>query len=178
LLSDVQPGDQLAVKIEDWRYLCREVTYINESEKRDIEITVGDPEGVHIVLVVDTYEELRENVDLPPKTKYDVWGYTINDDPDDPINKRGDVEAIALLGDDNMELPDKTLDEALEDADIEGEHVEEDAGLAEMREVRDNLEYVIDQLERVNDNEMTLSEYEERLECLAVRNGGDFRVEV
>jgi hypothetical protein len=169
----MEEGDELCISLGNGDYYNMQVSYtLDESGQGDREVFCGDEDRKHLGLVVETEEVEKEN-GYGTRVEWDVYAYTLTDDPDSPTDQY-DIEALCVMGDD-VRSPDMTLEEIIEEAEGTDLDVEPDA-VNEMvegfEEMRKELEYVMRQAEKVQESEITLAEYENRLSAYEVKKGG------
>lgn len=176
--NDMEEGDELCVSLGNGDYYNMQVAYtLDESGQGDREVFCGDEERKHLGLVVDIEETEKEN-GYGTEVEWEVYAYTLNEDPDDPIDKY-DIEALTIMGD-GVRSPDMTIEEIVEEAegsDLEVNPEEINEMVEEFHAMRDELDYVIQQAEKVRQNELTLAEYENRLSAYEVMQGGDLSLD-
>lgn len=172
--NDMEEGDELCIALDNGRYYNIEVSYVldGESGHGDREVFCGDEERKHVGLVVET-EEVEKDSGYGTRVEWDVWAYTLTDDPDSPLD-RYDIEALCIMGD-GVRGPDMTLEEVMEEA--EGTDLDVDPSaitdlVEDLEEMQKELDYVMRQARKVEDNELTLAEYENRLSAFEVKQGG------
>ena len=176
--NDMEEGDELCISLGNGDYYNMQVAYtLDESGQGDREVFCGDEDRKHLGLVVDIEETEKEN-GYGTEVEWEVYAYTLNEDPDDPIDKY-DIEALTIMGDD-VRSPDMTIEEIVEEdegSDLEVNPEEINEMVEEFHAMRDELDYVIQQAERVRQNELTLAEYENRLSAYEVMQGGDLSLD-
>jgi len=189
--NDMEEGDELCISLGNGDYYNMQVAYtLDESGQGDREVFCGDEDAKHLGLVVDIEETEKEN-GYGTKVEWEVYAYTRNEDPDGrhqsrdgeasprrPIDKY-DIEALTIMGED-VRSPDMTIEEIVEEAegsDLEVNPEEINEMVEEFHAMRDELDYVIQQAERVRQNELTLAEYENRLSAYEVMQGGDLSLD-
>lgn len=176
--NDMEEGDELCLTLGNGRYYNMQVAYtLDVIGQGDREVFCGDEDAKHLGLVVDIEETEKEN-GYGTEVEWNVYAYTLTEDPDDPINKY-DIEALTIMGDD-VRSPDMTIEEIVEEAegsDLEVNPEEINEMVNEFHEMRDELDYVIQQAEKVRQNELTLAEYENRLSAYEVKKGGSLSLD-
>jgi len=162
LRNDIEERDEVQVNI-DGDYYNRGVVSVNNPESIEREVVLDG----NIALYVDA-EEQEDEYDLD----WSVWADRGGDIPFDD----GTINALNIVNKDN-ELPNATIEEVNDERneDISLEDVE--GGLDQMREMVEELQYIIGQGERVESNAITLKEYENRLDSLVVRKGGSMALD-
>ena len=161
-------GDEVCVHLEDGTYLNREVTMVERPGPDDLdrtEVTLGDVDGVHIVLAAEvTVEE-----EYGPE-EWTVEAFSITEDSDRPKKEMGEPDALYKVGE-GLQMPDITYEEALEEFG--------DEEVRPPQELHDQMDEIIKaakEVKRTTDkvqaNDITLSEMEVRLDSLETSHGG------
>lgn len=177
--NDMEAGDELCISLDNGRYYNIEVAYVldGESAQGDREVFCGDEDAKHLGLVVDIEETEKEN-GYGTEVEWDVYAYTLTEDPDSPIDKY-DIEALTIVGD-GVRSPDMTIEEIVEEAegtDLEVKPEEINEMVEDFHTMRDEIDYVIRQAEKVRENKITLAEYENRLSAFEVKKGGSLSLD-
>jgi hypothetical protein len=173
ILNDLETGDEVCVCLEDGTYRNREVTIVDDTihprheDGNRREATIGDVESdVHVVLGAEAYD--GEGM----RCEWDVYAHQITEDPDNPTDSLADPEALYVM-DQSMELPDMTFEEAAEQVEDKEEMLRAPAEIQEeMDTVISAAKGVKRAAEKVEQGDLTLAEFERRLDTLETKHGG------
>lgn len=173
--NNLERGDEVCVKTETGLYMNREVTDVQSPEAHDREVLIGDPDGPHLYLVVDTREV--DNDGVGTTTEWNAYAYSLKEgdaaDLSSLTKDRGSIEAIAKMGESNA--PDMTLAEVIEEAPddiVDDPYAEYEEMVEQYEEAKREMGRLLDLAEKVVENEITMSEYEDRVAALITRKGG------
>lgn len=170
LLNRIDEGDEICISLENGRYYNIEVSWIGDNSLGDKEVFCGDEDRKHLGLVTER-TEIEDEKGYVKDVEWDTYAYTLGDDPANPIDKY-DIEAFTTIGD-GVELPDETVDEAFDEKAMG----EMNDMMEEFYEMKDELNYILKQSEKVRNNEITLADYSNRLSAYAVQHGGSFTID-
>lgn len=171
ILNDLEVGDEICVHLEDGTYRNKEVTAVNDifsteyDDGKKKEVTLGDVTSpAHIILGAEAYNGGRGGED------WDVYAYKLSDNPDTPMETLADPDTLYVVNQE-INMPDITYDEA-----VESGYIENTRSMGELKADMETIITVAQDVRKyvrmVKRGELTLAEYEQRLDMLETRHGG------